>query len=129
MKILVRENSQSRHIAPPSHPLSPSPRPELPLPFRPFARPECDILRLMYSSVATSLHGLRPDTTVQIDFFLSTVTTFVFKPTDILLLLHYKIGCLGCLLPPVVMETKQNGRQTTCKSFKFVSNIMHIQLV
>ena len=58
---------------------------------------------------------LRPDTTVQIDFFLSTVTTFVFKPTDILLLLRYKKGCLRCLLPPVVMETKQNGHQTTCK--------------
>ena len=58
---------------------------------------------------------LSPDTTVQTDFFLSTVTTFVFKPTDILLLLHYKKGCLRCLLSPVVMETKQNGHQTTCK--------------
>ena len=59
--------------------------------------------------------SLRGDTTVQIDCFLSTVTTFFFKPTDILLLLHHKKGCLRCPLPPIVMETKQNGHQTTCK--------------
>ena len=38
-----------------------------------------------------------------------------FIPTDILLLLHHKKGYIRCLLSPVVMETKQNGCQTTCK--------------
>ena len=48
-------------------------------------------------------------------FYLSTVTSCFFKPTDISLFLHYKKGYLRCLLPPVAMETKQNGHQTTCK--------------
>ena len=62
---------------------------------------------------------LRPDTTVQIDFFSFNCNYICFQTnryqTNRLLLLHYKKGCLRCLLLPVVMETKQNGRQTTCK--------------
>ena len=73
---------------------------------------------------------LRPDTTVQIDFFcLLTLTTFFVIPADILLLLLHTKKLFQVSTAACCHGNKTKGRQTLSKSLKCVSNAVQIQLV